>query len=81
MDQNARPIVGVPVEITGYSQDRILEKIGNELIPGDTVQKLVVKFPNGKKHLVPVSSDAFDDYLEALGMRGALPSNDPPSAA
>ena len=61
------PSEPVAVEIVGDLERRQVEHVGNDLVPGDTDYFLVLKFPNEKKHLVKVSREAFESYLEAKG--------------
>ena len=56
----------VPVEITGHLCKREIELVGKDLVPGETLNRLVLKFPDGKSHLVKVHDDCFKSYLEAI---------------
>ncbi len=70
------------IEITGHSEDREIERIVDkngqitELIPGDSTYKLVLKFPNGRKHMAKVSREVFELYLEAAGLKEPDPPVD-----
>ena len=56
----------ITLKVTDYIASRQIEKVGGELITGDTKYELVLQLPNGRKHLVRVHRDFFDDYMQAV---------------